>query len=136
MGKNEFLCPGRSNEEHTYCPPPFLKMKIFFGLLAFVGICFLYPVAPLWVLIYWAAICVITFIIFAADKISAIRGVWRVAEKTLHFLSAIGGSLGILLGEITFGHKRSKSAFNRIFYPILILQILIVSGITFFLHNH
>jgi uncharacterized membrane protein YsdA (DUF1294 family) len=110
-------------------------MKILFGLLLFVGICFLYPVKPSWVLIYWAAICVVTFILFAVDKISAIRGGWRVAEKTLHFYAAIGGSLAILLGELTFGHKRSKTAFNRIFYPILILQFLIVAGVAYFLHN-
>ena len=39
------------------------------------------------------------------DKQKAIRNQWRIPEKTLFLISAIGGSIGTFLGMYLFHHK-------------------------------
>lgn len=106
-------------------------MRVFLGLVIFAGICLLYLKEPVWVLIYGAIVNVWTFLVFALDKLSAVKGWWRTPENTLHFYAALGASPAVLLGEVIIGHKRSKSSFNRVFYTVVILQILIIGGLVY-----
>ncbi|MBR4986079.1 MAG: DUF1294 domain-containing protein, partial [Proteobacteria bacterium] len=46
------------------------------------------------ILIYLAAINVITFFMYGIDKWKAKQSQWRIKESTLLGLSAIGGSIG------------------------------------------
>ena len=58
------------------------------------------------VLLVWlAAINLVTFAVYGIDKAKAKRGTWRVPEKTLFLLPLLGGSLGALLGMRVFRHK-------------------------------
>ena len=58
------------------------------------------------VLLVWlAAINLVTFAVYGIDKAKAKRGTWRVPEKTLFLLPLLGGSLGALLGMRVFHHK-------------------------------
>ena len=58
------------------------------------------------VLLVWlAAINLVTFAVYGSDKAKAKRGTWRVPEKTLFLLPLLGGSLGALLGMRVFHHK-------------------------------
>lgn len=58
------------------------------------------------VLLVWlAAINLVTFAVYGIDKAKAKRGTWRVPEKTLFLLPLLGGSLGALLGMWAFHHK-------------------------------
>lgn len=78
-------------------------------------------------LIYLAAINLITFLAFAYDKRQAKNGGWRVKEATLLFLCAAGGSLGGLAAMNFCRHKTKKPAFY-IGIPIIIAcHTLIVS---------
>ena len=76
----------------------------------------------------------VTFLVFGLDKWKAKRkekreSVRRVPERTLFLLSAIGGSVGALLGMRVFHHKTLHRSF-RIGVPvILILQILVPVGL-------
>ena len=54
---------------------------------------------------YLAAVNLVTFTVYGVDKAKARRGAWRVPEKTLFLLPLLGGSLGALLGMLTFRHK-------------------------------
>ena len=54
---------------------------------------------------YLAAVNLVTFTVYGVDKAKARRGAWRVPEKTLLLLPLLGGSLGALLGMLTFRHK-------------------------------
>ena len=54
---------------------------------------------------YLAAVNLVTFTVYGADKAKARRGAWRVPEKTLFLLPLLGGSLGALLGMWAFHHK-------------------------------
>ena len=57
-----------------------------------------YPVAL-------AAISLIAFILYGADKSKAKRGAWRIPEKVLLGFSLLGGAVGGLLGMLLFRHK-------------------------------
>ena len=54
---------------------------------------------------YLAAVNLVTFTVYGADKAKARRGAWRVPEKTLFLLPLLGGSLSALLGMWAFHHK-------------------------------
>ena len=56
-------------------------------------------------LLYLAAVNVVAFAVYGADKRRAKKGKRRVPEKTLFLLAAIGGSLGAWAGMYAFRHK-------------------------------
>ena len=54
------------------------------------------------VLIYWAVINIVTFLLYGIDKWKARRAKWRIEESTLLWWAAAGGSVGALLGMKTW----------------------------------
>lgn len=56
-------------------------------------------------LLYLAAVNVVAFAVYGADKRRAKKERRRVPEKTLFLLAAIGGSLGAWAGMYAFRHK-------------------------------
>ena len=76
------------------------------------------------VLLVWlAAINLVTFAVYGIDKAKAKRGAWRVPEKTLFLLPLLGGSLGALLGMRVFHHKTKHWYFVWGIPLILLAQI-------------
>lgn len=76
------------------------------------------------VLLVWlAAINLLTFIVYGADKRRARKGKWRVPEKTLFLLPLLGGSIGALLGMRVFHHKTKHWYFVWGIPAILLAQI-------------
>ena len=75
--------------------------------------------------IYLLLINIITFILFALDKIKALLGRWRIRELALLGLGIIGGSIGGLLAMDIFNHK-VKVKYFRIGFPIMLIVHLIV----------
>jgi uncharacterized membrane protein YsdA (DUF1294 family) len=64
---------------------------------------------------------------YGFDKIKAITGEgMRVPELVLHILEGLGGTIGAILAQVFFSHKKSKANFFRITWIILILQITIL----------
>lgn len=74
-------------------------------------------------LYYLAVINGIALVVCGWDKFCAIRHRWRVPERTLLLLAAVGGSVGMLLGMILFHHKVSKKKFILGVPLMLALQI-------------
>jgi len=109
-------------------------MKILIGLFLFAGCCFFYKWSNHWCIIYLSVVNLLTFFVFGFDKLKARAGWWRITENTLHFFTAIGGTLGMLFGEAVFHHKRIKSSFKRVSYAIVFFQILIVAGFFYYLY--
>ena len=73
--------------------------------------------------VYLAAINLLTFCVYGADKRRAkIPGARRVPEKTLLGLAAIGGSLGALAGMRVFRHKTRHWYFRYGIPAILLAQ--------------
>ena len=58
----------------------------------------------------------------ALDKARAVRGGWRVPERTLHLLELAGGWPGSWLARGMLRHKTVKPGYRRIFALIVLLH--------------
>ena len=79
------------------------------------------------IVIYLAAINVITFIMFGADKARAVKGKWRISEAALILAALLGGSIGALAGMRIFHHKTRHRKFTVGIPVILVLQIVLMA---------
>ena len=74
--------------------------------------------------LYLAAVNLITFFVYGADKHRArIPGARRVPEKTLFALALLLGSAGALLGMRVFHHKTRHWYFRFGIPAILLVQL-------------
>ena len=71
-----------------------------------------------------------SFILMGWDKLSAIKGKWRISEKVLLSISLLGGSIGTLFGMLIFHHKTKKPLF-QIIIPLSIL----INGIIIYFYQ-
>ncbi|MCB9656513.1 MAG: DUF1294 domain-containing protein [Sandaracinaceae bacterium] len=74
------------------------------------------------------AVNVLTACVFAYDKWRATRGGWRVRERTLLGLAALGGAAGALLAMRACRHKTRKPAFRWGVPALLVLQAGLASA--------
>jgi uncharacterized membrane protein YsdA (DUF1294 family) len=72
------------------------------------------------------------FAAFAWDKFCAVRGLWRIPEKTLLLLAAIGGTPGAFAGQRYLRHKTQKQPFGTYLLVIAIVQVIALLAIAFF----
>lgn len=73
-----------------------------------------------YIVIYYSVINIIAFLIMGMDKRKAVKGQWRIPEKTLWLLAWIGGAGGGWLGMKWFRHKTKHGLF-KIGMPFLFL---------------
>ena len=78
------------------------------------------------IIIYFIVINIIGFFIMWLDKRKAIKGSWRIPEKTLFIITALGGGIGTIAGMYTFRHKTHKIQFVIGFPFITILEIMTI----------
>ena len=78
-----------------------------------------------------AAMNVLTFSLYGADKLKARRGAWRIRESTLLGAAACFGALGALLGMQLFRHKTKHRAFALGVPALLIVQAAILAAVSF-----
>lgn len=64
------------------------------------------------------------FLIMFIDKSRAIHKEWRISEKSLLFIAAIGGSIGMYAGMHIFRHKTKHLKFTLGVPLIFIIQII------------
>ena len=69
--------------------------------------------------LYLLIINAVSFVIMLWDKICAKAGQWRIPEKTLMLIAAVGGSLGCYASMQLFRHKTQHPKFS-IGVPILL----------------
>lgn len=81
--------------------------------------------------IYLVVINIIAVIVTVHDKNAAQRGAWRVKERTLMLISALGGAPAMYLTMLTIHHKTRKPLF-MIGIPV----IFIIELILFFAVKH
>ncbi|SEK77156.1 Uncharacterized membrane protein YsdA, DUF1294 family [Pseudobutyrivibrio ruminis] len=65
--------------------------------------------------------------VMGIDKAKAIKGAWRIPEKTLFLFSLIGGSIGTWAGMYLFHHKTKHWYFVIGMPAILIIQLVIAA---------
>lgn len=75
-------------------------------------------------LIYLAAISVISVVITVADKIKAIKHRYRISERTLLVLSALGGSAAMYITMLLIRHKTRHLKFMLGIPAIILVQLL------------
>ena len=80
----------------------------------------------MYIAIYLLTLNLLGFIFMLADKQKAVKGKWRIPEKTLFFIAILGGSIGSILGMYTFRHKTKHMSFVIGMPLILILQIILL----------
>lgn len=78
------------------------------------------------IIIYFIVINIIGFFIMWLDKRKAIKGSWRIPEKTLFIITALGGGIGTIAGMYTFRHKTQKIQFVIGFPFITILEVVTI----------
>lgn len=76
--------------------------------------------------IYLVVINLFGFFIMWLDKRKAKKGAWRIPEKTLFIITAIGGGIGTTAGMYAFRHKTQKVQFVVGFPLITILEIIAI----------
>ena len=79
-----------------------------------------------YIAIYLAAVNLWAAILVLCDKRAARRSSWRVKERTLLFVSAIGGSVAMLAVMRLVRHKTKHTKFMVGIPVIIILQIAVV----------
>lgn len=78
-------------------------------------------------LVYLAAMNVVTFFLYGIDKLKAKHSKWRISEATLIWLSVFGGSIGAWLGMKTWRHKTLHKKF-KYGIPFIILMQIVLAG--------
>ena len=73
--------------------------------------------------VWLACINLASFLAFAFDKSAARRQGWRVAERTLLWLAALGGSPAALVARHLLRHKTRKEPFRTRLFGIVALQL-------------
>lgn len=79
-----------------------------------------------YLIIYLIVINAVGFILMLVDKFKAKRNHWRIPEKTLLGVAAIGGSIGSLAGMYLVRHKTKHPRFFIGIPVMLVLQAAMV----------
>jgi len=83
-------------------------------LLALIGIplSVLVAMASRWTLALFLVLNVTSFVLYYVDKQRAIKGEWRIPERTLLIAALVGGAVGAELARIFVRHKTRKAYFS------------------------
>lgn len=82
--------------------------------------------------LWFGVMNLLDFVLMGIDKQLARRHKWRIAEKTLLCVAALGGSLGSFLGMYLFHHKTKHPQFY-ITLPILLVLHTALTGVLLYL---
>lgn len=82
------------------------------------------------ILSYILIVNIIAFVTMGMDKRKAQNHKWRIKEKTLFLVAAVGGSIGSILGMKHFKHKTKHKRFIYGLPILLLIQVLL--GIVIF----
>ena len=75
------------------------------------------------ILLYLLIMNAAGFLVMTADKLYAKKNMWRIPERTLMGIAAIGGSIGVLAAMYTVRHKTKHMKFVIGVPLILVCQI-------------
>lgn len=79
-----------------------------------------------YLLIYLALVNALACLLMLIDKIKAKKKLWRIPERVLLGVSAIGGSLGGLIGMQLFRHKTKHLQFAIGIPVMLVVHIVLL----------
>lgn len=99
------------------------SIQISITYLVMVAVSVLFVKSSKVLLVWYLAVGVVTFFVYAKDKKAAINGNWRVPEKTLHIFSFAGGWLGALIAQDKLRHKTKKQPFRAIYWLTVAMNV-------------
>ncbi len=76
--------------------------------------------------LYLLLINIITFALYAIDKLNAKTDSWRISERMLILFAVAGGSVGALLGMYICRHKTRKTKFKIVIPVVLVVQLVLL----------
>ncbi len=79
-----------------------------------------------YLLVYLCIVNALSFILMLVDKVKAIKKKWRIRERTLLFVCAVGGSLGGYIGMKLFRHKTLHPRFSIGIPVMLAVQTVVL----------
>ncbi|MBT3136547.1 DUF1294 domain-containing protein [Alteromonas sp. ALT199] len=118
----------RANKPTSQRKRNVIVLSLFFGVLA---LSVLVDQLPTIVPIIYGAVSMLTLLFYGIDKWAAKNDKWRISEAKLHLLSLLGGWPGALLAQQMFKHKRSKSAFMRVYWVTVLVNLILLGLIAF-----
>ena len=59
-------------------------------------------------LIHFVTVNLVILLMYGVDKLAAKREAWRIPERVFHAFTFVGGTVGALVGQKLFNHKRAK----------------------------
>ena len=72
----------------------------------------------------YAALSIVCFVAYAADKSAARSGGWRTKEDTLLLIGLAGGWPGALFAQQFLRHKSVKASFRTAFWVTVVINVL------------
>lgn len=101
------------------------KKRLFLGVVFYAVLILLAVMDKLsWLVVGWyAALGLVTYLMYAKDKAAAQSGNWRTPESTLHLLSALGGWVGAMVAQTYLRHKSQKSEFRMTYYLTVLINL-------------
>lgn len=88
-----------------------------------------------WLLLFIAALNLLTFALYYFDKRAAILGGPRTPENTLHVLALLGGWPGAFLAQRIFRHKSSKAGFQFMFWISVTMNVSLMAWLWMLKNN-
>lgn len=82
-----------------------------------------------WLWAYLIAINITTLLLYLYDKAVAGSGSLRVPERVLHGAELCGGTPAGFIGQRVLHHKSAKGSYQRTFWLIFIVQVIVVGGL-------
>ena len=89
------------------------------------------PPPALLAALYFLFISLVAMIVTYADKRKAEKGKWRVPEATLLIISALGGSVFMLISMLIIRHKTKKLKF-MLGIPLIIAAQIALAALCFY----
>ena len=101
------------------------KKRLFLGVVFYAVLILLAVMDKLsWLVIGWyVALGIVTYMMYAKDKVAAQNGDWRTPESTLHLLSVLGGWVGAMVAQTYLRHKSQKSEFRMTYYLTVLINL-------------
>lgn len=82
------------------------------------------------VLAYLTVMSLIGFILMGMDKKRAIKGQWRIPERTLIIQAFLGGGLGTLIAMYAFRHKTKHIKFIFLVPLAALIYLAVIAKVT------
>lgn len=78
---------------------------------------------------FYGVMSLFSFGVYGWDKYKAVKSHWRTPEKYLWGIDMSGGWPGGLIAQQFFNHKRSKGAYQIVFWLAVIFNLVILAAV-------